>query len=113
MSVTFEYIPLKRRVVFQQEKRRMRREWLERQHARNPRCYYCHNRTELMPPDYNMQMNHGQELVATLDHVEPLSAGGVDFPRNWRLACAICNGLKADMPEHEFIDLLTAEGIRG
>ncbi|MGB1014204.1 MAG: HNH endonuclease [Nannocystaceae bacterium] len=33
---------------------------------------------------------------ATLDHVVPLSRGGLDAPENWALACAKCNAAKAD-----------------
>ena len=97
------YIERKRRLKLH------RRRWLELQHARNPRCYYCRNVTVL--PDFGYRKER-QLLEATLDHAIPQSHGGTDDPRNYRLACYTCNILKGSMPERDFIEELTKEGIR-
>lgn len=98
-----DYIEAKRRL------KKHRRTWLERQHARNPRCHYCRNVTVL--PDYGYRRER-QLLEATLDHAVPRSHGGPDDPRNYRLACYTCNVLKGSMSERDFILELEKEGIR-
>lgn len=108
----FAYIPLDRRIAFKKDRANERREWLERAHARNPRCHYCKNRTVMMPRDYNTRANHAEELFATLDHVVPRAAGGTDHPANWRLACAPCNMMKGDMGEAEYVAFLVENGVR-
>lgn len=40
--------------------------------------------------------------TATLDHVYPLSQGGVHHPGNVVLACVRCNQLKSDLLPYEF-----------
>ena len=40
--------------------------------------------------------------TATLDHVYPLSQGGVHHPANVVLACIRCNQLKSDLLPYEF-----------
>ena len=52
------------------------------------RCVYC-----ATPLDFE---------TATLDHVHPLSHGGVHHPANVVLACIRCNQLKADLLPYEF-----------
>lgn len=112
MQFAVEYIPLERRIAFKRDRANERREWIERQHARNPRCHYCQCRTDLKERGHNQRANHHEEQFATLDHATPLAAGGKDWPSNWRMACAVCNSLKADTGEREYMALLKAEGIR-
>ena len=52
------------------------------------RCVYC-----ATPLDFE---------TATLDHVHPLSQGGVHHPANVVLACTRCNQLKSDLLPYEF-----------
>lgn len=46
---------------------------------------------------------------ATMDHVVPLSQGGLDVPKNLRLACRACNQSKGAMPVDEWLDLRDME----
>lgn len=111
---TNEYIPVERRVAFKRGRADQRREFIERQYARNPRCFYCRCPTELKPRGHNTSphADHFAEQFATLDHAVPLAMGGKDHPANWRLACAPCNSLKGATDDREFIALLKREGIR-
>lgn len=52
------------------------------------RCVYCGHQLDIRS--------------ATLDHVFPLSKGGVHDPGNLVSACAACNRLKGDLLPHEF-----------
>ena len=52
------------------------------------RCVYCATPLELQ--------------TATLDHVHPLSKGGVHLPGNLVAACAPCNRLKGDLLPYDF-----------
>ena len=96
-------------IAYSKSRKLKRREWLERQHARNPRCHYCQNLTEL--PPYGLRREHSM-LYATLDHAHPRAHGGNDDARNFRLACVTCNTLKGTMSEKEYIAELEEEGIR-
>jgi 5-methylcytosine-specific restriction endonuclease McrA len=39
-------------------------------------------------------MRDGDPRRATVDHVQPISRGGLDVPANWQLACYACNQAK-------------------
>lgn len=105
--------PLEAVIKHSARKARERREWLENKHALNPRCRYCGLYAELKPKGFDSTKDADCESRhATLDHIVPRSAGGPDHPRNWALACGICNNLKADMPEAEFIEWLKMAGVR-
>src|SRR5688572_7013400 len=109
MATMFAYIPLEKRIAHKKGVASQRRSWLERAHARNPRCFYCKNVTVLKPAEYSQLSGVcGRELYATLDHVVPLAKGGWDKPNNYRLACSVCNMLKADRDERDFIEELRA-----
>lgn len=53
------------------------------------RCFYCEE--SLLEP-----------WLYTLDHWIPVSRGGKNTFSNYRLACASCNGAKADMMPEDF-----------
>ena len=55
----------------------------------NGRCYYCEER---VGEDYHV------------DHLVPLSRGGLDIPENIVIACPTCNLSKADKLPHEWAD---------
>ena len=55
----------------------------------NGRCYICGRRCLL-----DLRVRNG--LMATVDHVVPLSKGGMDIDSNKRLACQECNLLKGN-----------------
>ncbi len=38
----------------------------------------------------------GTERYATIDHIQPLSKGGLDVITNWQLACQACNQKKGN-----------------
>jgi len=38
----------------------------------------------------------GCSKYATIDHIQPLSKGGLDAPSNWQLACHTCNQQKGN-----------------
>lgn len=108
-----EYIPLEKRIAHQKDVRDRRRNWLEAQHAKDPRCRYCRLPTELKHRGFNQREGVTSESRhATLDHIIPQGRGGTDWHENWALACHTCNWLKADMSEGEYIALLREEGIR-
>lgn len=108
-----QFYPLERRLAFKKEKADRRREWLERQHADNPRCHYCKNKTILMPRGYDStgEAKMGS-LHATLDHAKPRTSGGPDHVSNWRLACYTCNQLKGDRRAEDYLAELIAAGVR-
>lgn len=71
--------------------------------AGNRDCTYCHCRmiaAHLGRPAPNM---------ATVDHREPVVAGGDDAAWNWAMACWLCNNRKGAMTEAEFRALLDVE----
>lgn len=39
-------------------------------------------------------LRDGDPRRATVDHVQPVSRGGLDVPANWQLACYACNQAK-------------------
>lgn len=45
----------------------------------------------------------------TIDHWIPLSKGGEDNVTNYRLACKICNKIKADMTPEQFREFQSGE----
>lgn len=49
--------------------------------------------------------------TATLDHVYPLSQGGVHHPANVVLACTRCNQLKSDLLPYEFFAAYPWAGV--
>lgn len=86
--------------------KRIRREWLVKQHARRPRCTYCERKTHISTEGNKRFV----PLSATLDHYMPLALGGRDNRTNWKLACADCNSLKGDMHPDVWMKLLTEDG---
>lgn len=57
------------------------------------RCYLCGRKTKLKSP-------RGDPLLATIDHVVPLSRGGTNEASNLRLCCRGCNKKKSDCLTH-------------
>ncbi len=51
------------------------------------RCALCDEPVSFKP---------GTPRYATIDHVRPLSRGGLDAPSNWQLACHECNQRKGN-----------------
>lgn len=47
---------------------------------------------------------------ATIDHVVPLSRGGLSTFNNMKLCCITCNNKKGDLLLHEFLDKNFDEG---
>lgn len=48
-----------------------------------------------------VSFKQGTPSYATIDHVMPLSRGGLDVPANYQLACHACNQAKGnDAPVH-------------
>lgn len=70
----------------------------------NRNCYYCSLKMEPIPKNQDLG-----PLCVTVDHKEPLVAGGDDAPWNWALGCWLCNNRKGQMSEAEFRALLDAE----
>ena len=56
--------------------------------AQDGRCYYC---DEVLDQTYHV------------DHKQPLSRGGSDWPENLCCACQPCNNRKKDRTESEFV----------
>lgn len=81
---------------------RDRQQWKEARHAQDPHCYYCLGETVLG----NHHSADRPDNLATVDHFNPLSGGGLDLPNNWRLSCIACNELKAYTPGREFMRML-------
>ena len=95
------------------QRKRQRRQWLEREHARvRGRCHYCRLVTPLGSERTGQERRSIDERFANLDHRIPRSRGGPDHPSNWVLSCNLCNTLKGDMDAEEFVALLEAEGLR-
>lgn len=55
-------------------------------------CYYCKN--EILPDD------------RTIEHLIPLSRGGLHTATNIVMSCFTCNSSKRDLLEHEFLEQL-------
>jgi 5-methylcytosine-specific restriction endonuclease McrA len=70
-------------------KERDRRRWITKQliNKYGGRCANCGETCNLV---------HEDKRQATIDHILPLSAGGVTLMSNLQLLCAECNYLKAD-----------------
>lgn len=54
------------------------------------RCYLCGKKVHMFSGDYS------DPLLATLDHIVPMSRGGGHTRDNVRCACAWCNSVKSD-----------------
>lgn len=107
-----QFIPLGARIRFKTQRSRERRRWLEARHARNPRCHYCGNITELKPSSFEMSPEcKPGSMHATLDHRVPSAQGGADHAANWCLSCFTCNNLKGDMAEQDYKEMLRIEGV--
>ena len=107
-----QYYSVKEIAQFQKAMRDKRRQWLEREHARNCRCRYCGLKTPLRDRNFSQSKEANCESRhATLDHIVPTARGGADNPSNWALACNVCNLLKGDMSETEYRAILHEEGI--
>lgn len=63
-------------------------------------CAYC--RIEMVYPWRHGELRSNR---ATLDHVKPLSKGGLDTYENTCACCQWCNATKADLPLEEFLQL--------
>jgi 5-methylcytosine-specific restriction endonuclease McrA len=50
-------------------------------------------------------------VVAEVDHIRPLAAGGVHEWFNLTLACALCNRVKADRHVTHFLSESAGEGF--
>lgn len=59
-------------------------------------CYLCE---DVLSPE--MPVGHPKSL--SIDHVEPVSRGGLDERSNVRTACLGCNQAKNDLPLEEFL----------
>ena len=67
------------------------------------RCSY--GSKVLVKGDYGKRCSTGWEV----DHGNPLSAGGADDRRNWRLACWACNRFKSDMTAVEWTKVIARD----
>lgn len=85
------------------------RAWLRERHARNDRCDYCGNRTQLIPE--RGQPTGLDVLWATYDHRIPVAHGGDEGPGNAALSCHICNRLKGTLTETQYRAVLADEGL--
>ena len=54
-------------------------------------CTYC-----------GCSLKHVPRQTRTVDHIIPLSRGGVDDPSNWAMCCLVCNQKKGTMTGDEF-----------
>jgi hypothetical protein len=62
-------------------------------------CYYCERHFGFPPVN-------GKALIKTIDHIIPVSRGGINHKKNYVDACDRCNHLKADrLPEQFCIHL--------
>lgn len=68
------------------EATRRRQAWRAEQWKRDPRCDYC---------DKVLRRKE-----ATVDHIKPVSAGGLDDPTNYAIACEACNARKGNLNYH-------------
>jgi 5-methylcytosine-specific restriction endonuclease McrA len=69
------------------------------------RCYYC-----------RLLMGFGEKFKkslrrATIEHRQPVSAGGDNSFKNLVLACARCNSAKQSMMEEDFWKMINAREI--
>ena len=76
----------------------MRRRWLEYHlEAQNGRCVYCGVEISIF------RMDGAYFLYATVDHIVPLSKGGLDRVENTLGACRRCNLAKRSMDLSDFL----------
>lgn len=62
-------------------------------------CYFC---------SVPMTMELCKPNTLTVDHLQPLSRGGVDGPVNMKPVCSKCNSDKGDMNESEYNERILA-----
>ena len=60
------------------------------------KCFYCKSSVSLHP-----KKGSGVRM-SSIDHVIPLSRGGLDRKENWVIACRACNTKKAAKSVKEF-----------
>lgn len=72
----------------ERKKPKVYRAWKRKKFAKHPFCHWCKTGFEKVQD-------------ATLDHVIPLSKGGLDHPNNIVLAHEKCNGEKGNKMPHE------------
>lgn len=65
-------------------------------------CAYCRRQTE-MP---SLLPGNHHDLIATVEHIIPVSRGGNMKGDNLTLACSLCNGLKGDMTPHQWAEFM-------
>ena len=79
------------------------RKWFLREHLKKHKklmCFYCDTGPLKKQSDFTNDL-------ATLDHVKPLSKGGLRFhSSNLVVACFACNSRKKDKDVDEFINLI-------
>jgi len=56
-----------------------------------PKCVYC---------------GCTEELYLTTDHIKPKSNGGKNIKVNTQTCCILCNQVKSNYPETDFLDML-------
>ena len=56
-----------------------------------PRCYYCGKLLDVRD--------------TTLDHLYPVTMGGISIPNNLRISCKACNNWKDHLTEQQFMEL--------
>ena len=59
-------------------------------------CHWCGRETIYNTDDYKKQPSN----KATIEHLVPLSRGGENKYRNFRIACYRCNNARGSRPEH-------------
>lgn len=84
------------------------RAWKEAEWAAgNRRCAYCNCRLYRQ----GRQASFDCQLLASVDHRDPLGRGGAESEENYAMACVACNGAKGNMTEAEFRALFAAAWI--
>lgn len=71
---------------------RLQRLWL----LQGGQCFYCDRECRLAPPV-------SAPRFATIDHIQPKSAGGPNRFENYVMACRRCNSLKSNLPADAFL----------
>lgn len=75
------------------------------------RCQYCNKQVFTFPVNSKNKSRHS--LEATIDHLVPLAAGGLDCETNVVTACRKCNNRKGVRMPLEFVSQLTTENLDG
>ena len=70
-------------------------------------CSYC-GRNTILPSD--LKDSDDKLLMATVDHIVPLSKGGKSNGSNYVMSCDRCNNLKGDTDEETFRYALKEKG---